>query len=837
MNIRTIIFCYLIHFSCFAFVIVNVANATNANNIAPPLNPCTFLCNTDFEDDKFVNAGQFGFFHQDLVSCWSTTASDQQIEIWGSGFGGVPAFSGNQFAELNANMVSTLFQNFSASLGSSVEIKFAHRGRAGIDVMSVEIGPIGGPYQNLGNFTADNNAWVYNTVNYTFPKMGSIDYTLRFKSVSAAGGATVGNFLDAISINLQKPDISLILNQPDCPNETNGSIQLQVRGGSGPYKFNWQSPIQSFDSTVTGLSAGIYKVEITDFYGCTEVVSIPLLPNYKQDTTFISKKICDAYIWPTNGQHYTQSGLYSARLQNVYGCDSMIQLDLKILTSTLQKEQIQTCDVYFWPVTAQNYILSGLYSKTLINEFGCDSILTLDLEILPSFVKFESIQKCESYTWPVDGRTYTQSGIYNDTFSNIFGCDSVHRLGLNIINAQNVESFIKICDNYFWPVNGQTYTQSGTYSDTLLNILGCDSILTIKLTIIPTHHQIVTIQQCDSYTWIVNGQTYTKSGFYSDTLINGLGCDSILSLQLIINKTDQFSSDITTCDQYTWPINGQTYSQSGVYTKHIKSIFGCDSVFLLNLSIHKGSIDSETISACESYTWINGINYTQGGTYSLQNTNIEGCDSIHILYLNIHPSYMNVDTIRICESYTWPINGKTYSESGLFTRQLQTKFGCDSIDQLYLKIDPKYVIYDTIEAIEHYIWPVNNESYDESGIHEEIFETHEGCDSIRILFLNIKRKGAVFIPNVFSPNGDGINDHEIIFSSPEIKIIDQFSIYDRWGEKLFQKSHFPPNDPTYGWDGTARNQRMNPAVYVYVVLWTDLLGDKHIERGDVTLIK
>ena len=165
MNIRTIIFCYLIHFSCFAFVIVNVANATNANNIAPPLNPCTFLCNTDFEDDKFVNAGQFGFFHQDLVSCWSTTASDQQIEIWGSGFGGVPAFSGNQFAELNANMVSTLFQNFSASLGSSVEINFAHRGRAGIDVMSVEIGPIGGPYQNLGNFTADNNAWVYNTVN------------------------------------------------------------------------------------------------------------------------------------------------------------------------------------------------------------------------------------------------------------------------------------------------------------------------------------------------------------------------------------------------------------------------------------------------------------------------------------------------------------------------------------------------------------------------------------------------------------------------------------------------------------------------------------------------
>ena len=123
MNIKTIFFCYLINFSSLAYLIVDEATAAHFNPITTPFTTCTFLCNTDFEDDKFVNAGQFGFFHQELVSCWSTTASDQQIEIWGSGFGGVPAFSGNQFAELNANMVSTLFQNFSASLGSSVEIK------------------------------------------------------------------------------------------------------------------------------------------------------------------------------------------------------------------------------------------------------------------------------------------------------------------------------------------------------------------------------------------------------------------------------------------------------------------------------------------------------------------------------------------------------------------------------------------------------------------------------------------------------------------------------------------------------------------------------------------
>ncbi|HQX45750.1 MAG TPA: hypothetical protein PK209_14395, partial [Saprospiraceae bacterium] len=59
-----------------------------------PAPSCNILCNTDFEDDKLVALGRFGFFHEDLVSCWATTATDRQIEIWGSGFGGVPAYSG-----------------------------------------------------------------------------------------------------------------------------------------------------------------------------------------------------------------------------------------------------------------------------------------------------------------------------------------------------------------------------------------------------------------------------------------------------------------------------------------------------------------------------------------------------------------------------------------------------------------------------------------------------------------------------------------------------------------------------------------------------------------------
>lgn len=111
-----------------------------------------------------------------------------------------------------------------------------------------------------------------------------------------------------------------------------------------------------------------------------------------------------------------------------------------------------------------------------------------------------------------------------------------------------------------------------------------------------------------------------------------------------------------------------------------------------------------------------------------------------------------------------------------------------------MKVDPEFILYDTVTNLENYFWPVNNEYYHESGQYQEWFHTVEGCDSLRILILTIVRRGNVYLPNVFSPNGDGINDRVTVFSSPEVKKIDRFRIYDRWGELLFQQSVFPPND-------------------------------------------
>ncbi len=159
-----------------------------------------YLCNTDFEENQLGILGSYRTINEDSVPCWETTASDSQIEVWGDGMNGIDAYSGNQFIELNANVQSTLFQNFEIIPGSSALISFAHRGRnsSADDIMEVEIGPIGGPYTNLGSFSDGTDAWGYYSLGYVFPNDLGINYTIRFKSVQPAG--SLGNFLDAISV-------------------------------------------------------------------------------------------------------------------------------------------------------------------------------------------------------------------------------------------------------------------------------------------------------------------------------------------------------------------------------------------------------------------------------------------------------------------------------------------------------------------------------------------------------------------------------------------------------------------------------------------------------------
>jgi len=157
------------------------------------------------------------------------------------------------------------------------------------------------------------------------------------------------------------------------------------------------------------------------------------------------------------------------------------------------------------------------------------------------------------------------------------------------------------CDSYTWSSNGQTYTQSGQYTEVLTNQSGCDSTVTLNLTITNSNAGSETVTECNSYTWNTNGQTYTQSGQYTEVLTNQVGCDSTVTLNLTINSSSSSTQTDSGVDSYTWSVNNQTYTQSGTYTAVVPNASGCDSTITLDLTLQFTGLDENESSYVAVY--------------------------------------------------------------------------------------------------------------------------------------------------------------------------------------------------------------------------------------------
>ena len=94
----------------------------------------------------------------------------------------------------------------------------------------------------------------------------------------------------------------------------------------------------------------------------------------------------------------------------------------------------------------------------------------------------------------------------------------------------------------------------------------------------------------------------------------------------------------------------------------------------------------------------------------------------------------------------------------------------------------------------------------------------------------------VFIPNAFTPDGDGINDI-LMIRAKGVESVKLFRIFTRWGELIFEKSNFPPNSPSYGWDGKIRGKTGAPEVYVYTLEVTCDNLQTYTYKGNVSILK
>lgn len=121
------------------------------------------------------------------------------------------------------------------------------------------------------------------------------------------------------------------------------------------------------------------------------------------------------------------------------------------------------------------------------------------------------------------------------------------------------------------------------------------------------------------------------------------------------------------------------------------------------------------------------------------------------------------------------------------------------------------------------------------------FDLGTPCNDTASVLITVNEARSIFVPNAFTPNGDGSNDVFTVYGSVDIERIDKFMVFDRWGELVYEATDFAPNDPSAGWDGTFRGKLMDPAVFVYYVEFTTVDGktaeDGNVRKGDVTLLR
>ena len=205
----------------------------------------------------------------------------------------------------------------------------------------------------------------------------------------------------------------------------------------------------------------------------------------------------------------------------------------------------------------------------------------------------------------------------------------------------------------------------------------------VAANIIATSSSDTSVTICDSFVWY--GQTYTSSGTPTHHFTNAAGCDSLVTLHLTIHPSYQIVQDVSSNVPYTW--HGVTYTAStNTPTWTGTSVFGCDSTVNLHLTITCAPTTGDTTAvACGSYGWY-GTNYTASGDYTHTLVNASGCDSVLTLHLTLHAISGTDTTAIVCGSMNW--YGSTYTSTGNYTRTLQNIWGCDSVITLHLTVNP-----------------------------------------------------------------------------------------------------------------------------------------------------
>lgn len=367
------------------------------------------------------------------------------------------------------------------------------------------------------------------------------------------------------------------------------------------------------------VSCDVYKIddEGQEVFVTTLTSSIHVHESFE---TYLSEEVCDQYVW--YGQTYHESGEYTHMLSTIHGCDSLLILDLTILTNQLLIDgEPSTYYPNGYTICEEGDVELSLnlnYEPTQVFWDLGDGTTANETPLTHFYYYGDYPVSCDIYKIGLDGEEYLVT-----TLSTII---RVHEKYETQLTAES-------CDQYVW--YGHTYYDSGQYTHMLNTVHGCDSLLILDLNILNSYHWNRMEIACDSFPWehVPGGFLFETGNYtYHGTCANG--CDSIINLDLTIIKSPEIhihgltqvaiSSDL-------WP---------GIYSYCLADSTGlqqCDITWTCSNS------DWIVLPSNNKY-WFNIIVNTLGSaTLTAYADCSEGCNAIASIHVNA--SFIDVDEI------------------------------------------------------------------------------------------------------------------------------------------------------------------------------------------------
>ncbi len=350
-----------------------------------------------------------------------------------------------------------------------------------------------------------------------------------------------------------------------------------------------------------------------------------------------------------------------------------------------------------------------------------------------------------------------------------------------------------------------------------------------------------------------------SNGLYIVRISDETNCTEDIFDTTYINGIQATTSGIvqTICDGDSVTINGQTYFSGGTYTDTLQNSVGCDSILTIQLLMLNQSSHFDTVYLCEgdAYTLPDRQVITASGNYSVNLANSASCDSILHFFIHFHPRYQRIIDTAICNGITYVLpDGNTTQQSGIYRDTFQGSYNCDSIiitrltvsaplthvnlgaDTLICDGDTYTVTLNYPEHI-HFVWQDSSTmpSYSFNNAGKYFVKVYDGCTEVNdTIVIGVKDCSCNFyIPNAFSPNDDGYNDIFKPFSKCPFFEDYFLKIFDRWGSLVFQSV-----ETENGWDGKYKNEDQPVDVYIWILEYNDILSkERVVKKGNLTLLR